>query len=118
QARVYSAGELPDSDITTNGAEPEDELLPQPVWGERQSSEREPTFDEVEARKVLLSGSLAVWLDDGERIRTLDPAQPSGERVTYTPVSAVREGTFLLLRQGESERGALHQAALQLLGER
>jgi hypothetical protein len=117
QARTYTAGEVVDTQVPAIPAEPEDDFLPRPIWGERQSPDREPTFDEVEARKVLLSGDLAVWLDDGERIRTLDPSQPNGERVTYTPVSAVREGTFLLLRQGESERGALHEAALHLLGE-
>jgi hypothetical protein len=67
------------------------------------------------ARKALLSGSLAIFLDDGDRIRALDPDQPPGERVVYTEVSAVRTGTYLLLRQGETERGALYQAALDLL---
>jgi hypothetical protein len=118
RARVISAGNSPENDAATSPAEPEEDFLPQAVWGERKSEHREPTFDEVEARKILLSGNFAIWLDDGERIRTLDPSQPSGERVTYTPVQAVREGTFLLLRQGESERGALHEAALGLLGDR
>lgn len=72
----------------------------------------------MRARKILLSGNLAMWLDDGERIRSLDPWQPAGERVTYTDVTAVREGTYLLLRQGPTERGALHQAALAGLGPR
>lgn len=115
ETRVFTIGDVQELDATI-APEQEEELLPGPVWGERQSPRREPTFDEVEARKVLLSGNLAVWLDDGERIRTLDPAQPSGERVTYTPVSAVQQGTYLVLRQGESERGALHHAALKLLG--
>lgn len=99
-------------------AEDEEDYLPQPVWGTRASDDREPTTDEVEARKVLLSGNLAMWLDDGERIRSLDPQQPAGERVTYTEVTAVREGTYLLLRQGATERGALYQAALAKLGQR
>ncbi len=116
EARAFTAGDLQEVDATIITAEHEEELLPGPIWGERKSPQREPTFDEVEARKVLLSGNLAVWLDDGERIRTLDPAQPSGERVTYTPVIAVQQGTFLVLRQGESERGALHHAAMKLLG--
>jgi hypothetical protein len=59
---------------------------------------------------------MAIWLDDGDRIRTLDPRQPAGERVTYTDVSAVRPGTYLLLRRGDSERGSLHRAALAHLG--
>ncbi|MEH3131079.1 MAG: hypothetical protein PGN27_14100 [Mycolicibacterium neoaurum] len=97
--------------------EPEDvnEYLPQPVWGRRQGCDREPTSEEVEARKVLLSGNLAMWLDDGERIRSVDPEQPAGERVTYTDIPAVRVGTYLLLRQGETERNALYQAAIARL---
>ena len=88
----------------------------EPVWGPRQSPDRELTSDEVEAHKVLLSGNHAIWLDDGHRIRALDPTQPVGERVTYIQVDAVRAGTYLLLRQGETEHGALYQEALSLLG--
>ena len=66
--------------------------------------------------KVLLSGNHAIWLDDGQRIRSLDPAQPAGERVTYIQVDAVRAGTYLLLRQGETEHGALYREALSLFG--
>ena len=84
----------------------------------RAADNREPTTEEVEAHKVLLSGNLAMWLDDGERIRSIDPEQPAGERVTYTEVSAVRTGTYLLLRQGTTERGALYQAAIAKLGQR
>lgn len=94
----------------------EDDLLPEPVWGERKSAKRPPGFDEIEARKVLLAGGLAIWLDDGERIRTLEPRQPPRERVTYTEVSAVRPGTYLLLRYGAGERGALYESALRELG--
>lgn len=96
----------------------EDTYLPRPVWGFSQPADREPTSEEVVAHKVLLSGNLAMWLDDGERIRSLDPQQPAGERVTYTGVAAVRQGTYLLLRQGATERGALYQAAITKLGPR
>jgi hypothetical protein len=95
-----------------------DDLLPQAVWAPPRTPLREPGSEEVKARKVLLSGSLAIWLDDsdGERIRTLDPAQPDGERVAYSPLETVKPGTYLLLREGETERGAVSAAALKLLG--
>lgn len=91
-------------------------LLPQPAWTATEPSSAEPGSHEVEARKVLLSGGYGIWLDDGERIRALDPQQPSGERVIYTDVGSVRHGTYLLLRHGAAERGALHRDALSLLG--
>jgi hypothetical protein len=102
-------------------AEPEadiadDDYIPQPNWTPPQGSHHEPASDEVEARKVLLGGSYAIWLDDGERIRTLDPRQPAGERVTYTAVDRVVPGTYLVLRYGATERRAMHDAALQLVG--
>jgi hypothetical protein len=116
EARVFTEGDTTEPEVNLLG-EPEDEnkYLPQPVWGKRRDSDREPTTEEVVARKVLLSGNLAMWLDDGERIRSLDPDQPAGERVTYTEVPAVRAGTYLLLRQGETERNALYQAAITRL---
>jgi hypothetical protein len=101
----------PDTDL-------ENELLPQPSWPSPSPPNREPTSDEVVAHKVLLSGGLAMWLDDGERIRALDPAHPSGERVTFIDVGTVRPGTYLLLRKGESDRDALHAATLRELGAR
>lgn len=116
EARVFIEGEVEEPDPQVPGNEVEDDFLPQFAWGSRQSAEREPGTEEVEAQKVLLSGNLAIWLDDGDRIRTLDPGQPVGERVTYTDVSLVRAGTYLLLRKGETERGVLYQAALGLLG--
>ncbi len=116
ETRVFTEGDTTEPEMDPLVAdESESEFLPQPDWGERQSDDREPTSEEVEARKVLLSGNLAIWLDDGERIRSLDPAQPIGERVTYTDVPAVRAGTYLLLRQGETERSALYQAAISHL---
>lgn len=119
EARVFTVGDAsePEQSMPVE-VEDEDVYLPQPVWGTRKSDDREPTSEEVDARKILLRGNLAMWLDDGERIRSLDPRQPAGERVTYTEVSAVRQGTYLLLRQGATERGALYQAALARLGQR
>lgn len=115
-SRIVTQGDIGAPD----GAQPDEpendsDYLPQPVWVNQREADREPTSDEVEARKVLLSGNLAMWLDDGERIRSIDPEQPSGERVTYTEIQAVRVGTYLLLRQGETERNALYQAAISRL---
>lgn len=121
EARVFTVGDTsePEQSVPVEVEDnDEDAYLPQPVWGARKSDDREPTSEEVDARKTLLSGNLAMWLDDGERIRSLDPRQPAGERVTYTEVSAVRKGTYLLLRQGATERGALYQAALARLDQR
>ena len=114
RAKVHTEGTADGSDLAHQ--EEDDDFLPKPDWGERPVSEREPGNDEVEASKILLSGSQAVWLDDGDRIRTLDPAQPAGERVQYIPVDAVRTGTYLLLRQGATEHGALYQEVLSQLG--
>lgn len=115
KARVFVEGDTSEPVVDLPGDEVEDDYLPQPVWGNRREGDREPTSEEVEARKLLLSGNLAMWLDDGDRIRSIDPDQPSGERVTYTNVSAVRPGTYLLLRQGETERSVLYQAAIARL---
>lgn len=116
RARVFTEGDVSEPVVEiTDDLEDEDQCLPQPVWGNHRDEQREPAGDEVVARKVLLSGSLAMWLDDGERIRSLDPSQPAGERVTYTEVQAVRAGTYLLLRQGETERNALYEAAIARL---
>jgi hypothetical protein len=121
-ARVFEVGdELPSTpEPTVSETEPilEDDLLPQPVWGSRVSEDRAPNADEVEARKILLSGSRAIWLDDGERIRALDPIQPPGERVSYCKVSAVAPGTYLLLREGEAESESLQDRALTRIGPR
>ena len=113
-SRVLTEGEV--SEPGLGEAEVEDDFLPEPLWATRQFLDRELTSDEVEAQKVLLSGNHAIWLDDGQRIRSLDPAQPAGERVTYMQVDAVRAGTYLLLRQGETEHGALYREALSLFG--
>lgn len=117
-AKIFTEGDDSEPTPGEEAVEAEDEFLPQPIWGSVRSPDRDPHADEVEARKVLLSGNLAIWLDDGDRIRALDPEQPPGERVVYTEVGAVRAGTFLLLRQGESERGVLYRAALDRLSRK
>jgi hypothetical protein len=118
ESRVFTEGDLTEPEPPTEDETVEEDYLPQPVWGSRQSPDREPSSEEVEARKVLLSGNFALWLDDGERIRTVDPRQPVGERVTYTDVPSVRPGTYLLLRHGQTEHRALYDAALSRLGDR
>lgn len=119
KARVFTEGDLaePESAHSDDKAL-EDEFLPGPVWESNQIPHREPSNDEVVARKLLLGGNLALWLDDGERIRIVDPQQPIGERVTYADLASVRRGTYLLLRQGETEHWALYEAALDRLGDR
>lgn len=120
RARIFAEGDASEPGSTGDHEieEVEDDFLPQPAWGTGQSPDREPTSEEVAARKVLLSGNLALWLDDGERIRALDLWQPAGERVIYVDVEAVRPGTFLLLRSGETERRVLYEAAVDLLRNR
>lgn len=118
EGRLFTEGDLSEPSSPVPQVEVEDDLLPQPAWGPRAALEREPSGDEVVAHRVLLSGDLAILLDDGDRIRTLDPSQPSGERVTYAEVGAVRRGTYLLLRKGDTERRALYDAALRLMGPR
>jgi hypothetical protein len=96
-----------------------DDLVPQPAWTAHQEPDREPGVDEVVAHKVLLSGALSIYLDrDGEHIRSLDPTQPVGERVTHSDVQLVGPGTYLVLREGQAERQALYDRAIALLGDR
>lgn len=118
RARVFEEGDTSQESTETIDPETAEEFQPQVKWGRRKSPDREPGPDEVEAHKVVLNGGLAMWLDDGDRIRALEPAQPVGERVLYTDVQLVRAGTYLLLRVGENERGVLYDEALRLLGER
>lgn len=123
RARLVEVGDrLPETPEQTAN-EPiniaEEELLPRPFWGARLSENRAPTTDELEARKILLSGSRAIWLDDdGERIRALEPAHPTGERVVYVDVATLSPGTYLLLREGVAERQALHSRAFDRTGGR
>lgn len=95
-----------------------EEYVPQPIWGTAGTVTRGPNSDEALARKLYLGGGFAMWLDDGQRIRSLDPSQPVGERVAYMDVESVTEGSFLLLREGASERETLYKAALDSLGHR
>jgi len=119
KSRVFLEGDTSDSEsLAEDSVVAEDQMLPQPVWGTHRSDDREPASDEVSASKVVLSGGIALWLDDGDRIRVLDPAQPSGERVGYSEPGDIRPGAYLLIRRGETERTALHQAALAALGAR
>lgn len=104
------------ADPVPDHVEVEDSYFPQPDWGGRYSGDREPANDEVEAWKVLLGGGLALWLDDGDRIRSLKPRQPQGDRIGYELVSDVVPGTYLVLREGETERGAMYEHALRALG--
>lgn len=121
RSRVHVLGRDDLLGVSIEGTpELDNDLFPQPVWEETRAPLREPGSDEVEARKVLLSGGYSTWLDDsdGERIRTLDPTAPAGERVLYARLATVRAGTYLLLRQGETEHGALHEIALRFLGDK
>jgi len=119
EVRVFEI-DVVERSAATDLAEPEpiEDFAPPPVWGPQRSVTRDPGVDEVAARKVLLSGGYAIWMDDGDRIRTLDPSQPAGERVTYTDVSAVEPGTYLVLRLGVTERAVLYDATLQSMGAR
>jgi len=95
---------------------PEDDLLPQPNWTAQAEADHEPGGEEVMARHVLLSGDLGVYLDDGDRIRTLDPTQPPQERLINIPTVSVVPGTYLVLRKDESDLEILYNAALNKLG--
>jgi hypothetical protein len=112
EARSFVVGDVSDPVESQEDGESEDEYLPQPMWGMRKDVDREPANDEVKAHKLLLSGNWAMWLDDGDRIRSLDPKQPVGERVTYADVPDVRKGTYLLVRIGETERDANYEEAI------
>ena len=115
-AHIFNEGEGGELGLDDPKDQDEEDFMPQIVWSNRPPVDREPSSKEVLARKVLLSGNLALWLDEGDRIRILDPSQPVGERVTHTEVSLVQKGTYLLLRKGETEHGVLYQAALGRLG--
>lgn len=120
---TFNAAVHPIGDVSQPGdgdydSPAEDNYFPQPIWGNRQSDDREPASDEVEAWKLLLGGGLALWLDDGDRIRSLDPRQPEGDRIDYALVADVIPGTYLVLREGETERGAMYEQALRSLGSR
>lgn len=105
--------------ISAEASELLDDLHLRPVWEEPTAPHRDPRSDEVLAHRVLLDGGQAIWLDDndGERIRTLDPVAPNGERVQYAKLATVRPGTYLLLRKGQPGHGAVRGIAARLLGE-
>lgn len=97
----------------------EDQLAPQLVWSTSHIPPRRPGSDEVLAHRVLLSSGLAVYLDaEGDHIRSFDPHLPPGERVVQTEVTAIREGSYLVLREGQSEARALYDHAILLMGAR
>lgn len=118
-ARVHEIGDVSEpAGESLDETAIEDSYFPQPIWGSRTSCEREPASDEVEATKILLGGGLSLWLDDGDRIRSLNPRQPQGDRVGYEPVTNVMPGTYLVLSEGATERGAMYEEAVQSLGPR
>ncbi len=73
-ARIFVEGETaePVSELASE-AEAEERYTPEPVWGTSRNVDRKPTSEEVEARKVLLSGDLAMWLDEGSVFDLLIP---------------------------------------------
>ena len=95
-----------------------DPLAPTPIWP-RHEPTRAPRSDEALTRKVLLGGGLAIMLDqDGEHIRSLDPARPTGQRVEHGDVSAITVGSYLVLREGVTQSAMLYERAVELLGRR
>lgn len=118
--RVFQFGGTSSVEELPGGLEDEslENFAPPPIWDQWGTDAREPDADEVPARKVLLSGDFAIWMDEGDRIRTLDPSQPPGERVTYTDVDAVQPGSYLLLRLGVTERAALFDETVRSMGSR
>lgn len=108
----------PEPHIPQRLRDTEGQLAPEPIW--KQARPRLPRgTDEVHARQVLLCGGLSMMLDlEGESIRTLDPGQPAGSRVQMRPVEAVEPGSYLVLREGQTESRTLYERAYTLLGER
>ena len=115
-ARTITLGESSTQSDISDTPTDEEQLLPQVVWATPDAAARSLGAEDVLARQVKLSGGFAMMLDDGERIRAVDPTQPGGARVTSVDIAAVRPGTYLLVREGLTERKALYDAALNLLG--
>ena len=111
-ARIFREGK-----VSSTGQEPVIEDLNdyfcQPLWGPRNVDVSGSSGGRVKARKLLLSGDFAIWLDNGSRIRAFDPQQPEDERVVFVNVSTVCSGSYLLLRIGETERGVLYKKAIK-----
>lgn len=119
KATVHQIGDTTEPEAAVDEAEDIDDVyFPQPVWGTRTSGDREPASEEVEAWKLLLAGGQGLWLDDGDRIRSLDPKQPEGARVGYEAVKSIVPGAYLVLRHGETERGVMYDQAVAALGPR
>jgi hypothetical protein len=96
----------------------EDQLKPAPAWV-RPKFRLPVGGDEVHARRVLLCGGLSIMLDlEGETIRTLDPDRPAGGRVRMRDVEDVDSGTYLVLREGQTESEPLYARALARLAAR
>lgn len=115
------SGAIPD-------AEEEARLMPAPAWPAPRAPEESWQLegDETQARKVVLGGGYAVWIDNRDHIRALDPYQPTGEQVTYidinrlkdlTPEQLARTEVYLLFRDvGSSQHLSLHEQAREALG--
>ena len=115
ETRTYQVGSSNEEEPTENEEETESKLEPRPSWDNFYRSTKKDDSDQVEARRILLSGELGIWLDDAERIRTLDPRLPVGQRITLTDVSNIQTGDYLLLRQGETEPEFLRRLAFSRL---
>lgn len=113
----FVVGDISEPEMAHDEELDEEALLPQAAWIPPDGPPRPPGPEEVAARCVYLSGGYRMWLDDdGEWIRAVDPSQPGGARVVNIGIEEVRPGVYLLLRDGQTERGALYEAALQLMG--
>lgn len=106
--------EIFDSTIRTTKGEAEDDLswyLPEPVWNVPPRDPSCCSSDLVDARQIYLSGGWETWLDDGERIRTLEIDKITGAKVSNLAPEEVTVGSYLLLREHGSERGILKTLA-------
>jgi hypothetical protein len=113
----FTVGDTSEPEMAPDGELDEEALLPQAAWIPPNAPPRPPGPDEVSARCVYLSGGYRMWLDDdGDWIRAVDPSQRGGARVVNIDIEEVRPGVYLLLRDGQTERSALYEAALQLMG--
>ncbi|MCL2489494.1 MAG: hypothetical protein FWF36_02020 [Propionibacteriaceae bacterium] len=117
ETHVFPVNQSPAVDESAQ-APPEDMMLPTPVWPVKANPDRIPRPLEALARRAYLSGGYFVFLDEGERVRTIEPTQAIEERVVSLPINAVQPGVYLLLRLGESEQGSLYAAAINSFGAR
>ncbi|MFD7487409.1 hypothetical protein [Streptomyces mirabilis] len=113
--RTFQVGDQPD--LRSQPPSVVMDLRPEPVWSPPPTN-RVVRPDDVMARQILLGGGLSIMLDtNGELIRTLNPARPVGERVELRRVADLVTGAYLVLREGETGRGALYERTMQLLGD-